>query len=263
MPNITLNRSTIHYQEQGSGKPVLLLHGFPLDSRIWAGQIARLADRYCVIAPDLHAFGQSTADKPSTMASMVQDLRDLCKQLDLGPCAVGGLSMGGYVALEWIKTCPTDIKALMLVDTKPDADNTGQKNARQVMIEQAKTGGAKAVADAMLPKMLSPEHLNRGGDLVAKLRDIMETQSPQAIQWALAAMCDRQDYNDVLPAIADPTLLIFGEHDAITPPSIGQSMQDRIPRSQLEVIEAAGHLSPLEKPDDVADVMNAFLDACY
>lgn len=263
MPQVTVNDSTIHYIEQGQGKPVMLIHGFPLDGRIWAQVVAPLAARYRVIVPDLHGFGQSRASRPSSMESMVEDLRGLGRQLGALPCAAAGLSMGGYVLLQWAKTCPTDLGALILVDTKPDADTSEAKHARDVMIEQARTGGAPAIADAMMPKMLAPEALSHDQALVRRLREIIESQSPQAIQWALAAMRDRDDFTPELPAIADPTLLVYGEHDAITPPAIGQRVAEAIPRSQLKVIPAAGHMAPMEKPQEVAEAILEFLDACY
>jgi pimeloyl-ACP methyl ester carboxylesterase len=263
MPQATVNGATIHYQDKGAGRPVVLIHGFPLDGRVWAGQVDVLARTYRVIVPDLHGFGQSKASRPSTMASMVEDLRALCRQLGALPCAAAGLSMGGYVLLQWEKTCPTDVDAIILVDTKPDADTTEARQGRDKMIQQAASGGATAVADAMLPKMLAPEALSRDPGLVRRLRDLMESQSPQAIQWALAAMRDRDDFNAELPNIADPTLLIFGRHDAITPPAIGERLQRAIPRAQLQVIEQAGHMAPLEQPDAVAQAMLTFLDRCY
>ena len=263
MATLSINGSTIHYREMGSGKPVMLVHGFPLDGRVWAGQIDALAEKYRVIAPDLHGFGQSKAHRASSMESMVQDLRTLVSSLDAEKLAVAGLSMGGYIAQHWIKTCPTDIAALILVDTKASADNTEAMAGRDRMIELAGSSGTKAVADAMLPKMLAAKTLSRQCDIAGRLSEIMESQSPQAVQWALAAMRDRDDFSEELAAIAVPVLLVFGEHDAITPPTLAEGMKSAIPRAQLEVIREAGHMSPLEKPAEVATAIRKFLDQCY
>ncbi len=263
MPQVTVNGSTIHYIEKGQGKPVVLMHGFPLDGRVWAGVADRLAEAYRVIVPDLHGFGQSRASRPSSMHSMVEDMRGLCQRINALPAAVAGLSMGGYILLHWCRNCPTDLDAVILVDTKADADTSEGKQGRDKMIEMARTGGAKDVADAMMPKMLAPAVLSHDSALVKQLRDIMESQSPQAIEWALAAMRDRDDSNPELANIADPTLLIFGEHDSLTPPAVGEKMQAAIPRAELKVIPGAGHMTPMEKPQEVADAIRAFLDACY
>lgn len=263
MPTATINDSTIHYTQKGQGKPLVLVHGFPLDSRIWSHQVEALSSDYRVIAPDLHAFGQSRASRPSTLRSMAEDLRALLQQLDALPCALAGLSMGGYVALEYSKMCPTDIQALILVDTKAEADTSEAKEARTAMIELVRSQGARAVAEGMMPKMVAPAALSKQRPVVATLRQIMESQSPQAIEWALAAMRDRQDFVESLKSIADPALVIVGEHDAITPPSLAQKLSGAIPRSQLAVIPDAGHMSPIENPQAVTEAIRSFLKACY
>src|SRR4051794_25274200 len=107
----TINDVLTSYQEQGSGKPLVLLHGFPLDWRIFDQQVAELSKRCRVIAPDLPGFGQSKSDKPFTIASLADHVHELLKSLDALPCALGGLSMGGYVALAFAKKYPKDLSA--------------------------------------------------------------------------------------------------------------------------------------------------------
>lgn len=263
MPTATLHDSTIHYLVKGEGKPLVLVHGFPLDSRIWAAQVDALADTYRVIAPDLHGFGQSKVDRPSSIRSMAEDLRALLQHLDALPCAMAGLSMGGYVALEYYRMCPADVRVLILVDTKAEGDSTEAKDARNKMITQVRTHGPGAVAEAMMPKMLAPDALSRQSPVVASLRRLIESQSPQAIEWALAAMRDRDDMIDELKSIAEPTLIVVGEHDPITPPDGAKQLEKAIVRSQLRIIPGAGHMSPIENPDAVTAAIRDFLQACY
>lgn len=263
MPTAQVNDNTIHYTDTGSGKPVILLHGFPLDGRIWAGQADRLAERYRVIVPDLPGFGQSTAAKPFSIQSMAQDVRQLARELDALPCAVAGLSMGGYVALAWSKLCPTDIAALMLVDTKPQADSAEARQNRNRMIELAGSGGSLAIADEMIKSLLAPQVLSNDPDTVQRLRQMIEHQPPQTIQWALAAMRDREDLADFVTSIADPTLIVVGEKDQLTTPDMARALQETISQSQLKIIPDAGHLTPLERPQETADALRRFLDECY
>lgn len=263
MPTVQINGNTIHYTDTGSGKPVILLHGYPLDSRIWDGQVDVLAERYRVIAPDFAGFGRSTAAKPFTIPSMANDIRQLATELGALPCAVAGLSMGGYVALAWVKLCPTDIKALMIVDSKPQADSAEARQNRNRMIELAGTGGASAIADQMLKSLLTPQTLSNDPQMVQRLRQIIEDQPVQTLQWAQAAMRDREDLSDFVTSIADPTLILVGEKDPLTTPEMARALHATVSQSRLAIIPEAGHLPTLERPRETAEAMRRFLDECY
>lgn len=260
MPTVAINQHQVHYIEKGRGKPVILIHGFPLDHRIWAGQIDPLAEKYRVIAVDLPGFGQSTAAGPLSIAQMAECVRELATRLDALPAVVAGLSMGGYVALAWAKHCPTHIDGMILVDTKAEGDSAEARQNRDRMIELVGSSGAGAVADVMMPKLIAAQTLHDEQQIVQQLRDMIESQSPQGIQWALAGMRDREDLVDFIQSIADPTLIIVGEHDPLTPPDGARQMQKRIRRSQLAVIPGCGHLPLLEKPTETAQAMIQFLD---
>src|SRR5690348_16224827 len=116
MAERSINGTTLSYREHGSGLPVVLLHGFPLDGRIWKSQIGNLSKQYRVIAPDLRGFGQSKSNTPFTMKSLAQDICYLLRAIDATPCVLGGLSMGGYVALAFAKEYQSDLRGLMLID---------------------------------------------------------------------------------------------------------------------------------------------------
>src|SRR5215218_4015337 len=135
MPQRSVNGTTLNYLEQGTGTPLVLLHGFPLDSRIWREQIAALSDRFRVIAPDLRGFGQSKSDDAFTMQSLADDVHALLADRGALPAILGGLSMGGYVALAYAKKYPSDLRGLALIDTKAEADTPEGKQGRQKMIE--------------------------------------------------------------------------------------------------------------------------------
>jgi len=262
MPTITLDRKIIHYDEAGrraAAVPVVaLLHGFPLDNRVFEAQVAALSGSFRVIAPDLPGFGRSRGDHAFTIASLADDVHTLLRYLGALPCALGGLSMGGYVAQAFAKKYPADLTALILIDTKSEADNAEAKEKRNKMIELARTGGSRAVADAMLPSMITPENATQP-QIGAKLRQVMEACPPQTIENALTAMRDREDYTSLLPSIAVPTLLIVGERDAISTRATMEAMHRAIPRSKLAVIADAGHLTSMEKPREVSDSIGAFL----
>lgn len=260
MPTVAVNQHKVHYIEKGRGMPVILIHGFPLDHRIWAGQIDPLAERYRVIAVDLPGFGQSKAAGPLSIAEMAACVRELATRIDALPAVVAGLSMGGCVALAWAKHCPTDIDGMILVDTKAEGDSAEARQNRDRMIELVGGSGPAAIADDMMPKLIATQTLHDQPQTVQQLREMIESQPSQAIQWALGAMRDREDLADFIQSIADPTLIIVGEHDPLTPPHGARQMQQRISQSQLTIIPDCGHLAPLEKPAETAQAMIRFLD---
>jgi 3-oxoadipate enol-lactonase len=259
MPQQTVNGTTLNYEERGTGKPLVLLHGFPLDSRIWREQVAALSNRFRVIAPDLRGFGQSKSNEPFTMEALAGDVHALLAKLNALPAVLGGLSMGGYVALAYAKKYPTDLLGLVLIDTKAEGDTAEGKAGREKMIELARSQGTKTVADQMMPKMLAPDADTSRPQVKRELDQVMNAQTPLTIEHALSAMRDRPDFVAHLPSIATPTLVIVGEHDAITPPAGAEKMSKAIPKSTYFVVRGAGHMSPMEQPQQVNDALRRFL----
>ena len=249
----------LHLQERGKGPPLVLLHGFPLDGRMWASQLEELSDQYRVIVPDLRGFGRSRSNQSFTIESLADDVHALLESIGALRCVLAGLSMGGYVALAYVKKYLSDLRGLALVDTKAEADSPQAREGRQKMIELVRTSGARAVADQMQPRMLSPDTIAHRPQQVRTLREVMESCPPETIERALAAMRDRPDYSGILPSVAVPTLIIVGESDAITPPDQAQAMARAIPKSEVVLIQGAGHMSPLEHPEQVNQALRRFL----
>jgi pimeloyl-ACP methyl ester carboxylesterase len=258
MPTKTVKGTTLHYEESGQGTPIVLLHGFPLDSRVWEKQRSALSDRFRVITADLRGFGKSASADAFTLAALADDAHALLAAIGALPAVLGGLSMGGYVSLEYVKKYPSDLRGLMLIDTKAEGDTPEGKEARNKMIDLVRTKGSAAVAEQMMPKMLPPEAIASRPELVRQLRSIMESCPPLTIEHALSAMRDRPDHTADLASIAAPTLIVVGDADAITPPKAAQTMHDGIPKSQLVVIKGAGHMTPMEQPEQVNRAIRDF-----
>jgi pimeloyl-ACP methyl ester carboxylesterase len=259
VPELEINGNTIHYEERGQGLPVVLIHGFPLDGRTWEAQLAALSDRWRVIVPDLPGFGQSRLARPFTIESLAHDLHELLVRISALPCVLGGLSMGGYVSFAFVAEFLKDLKGLILVDTKCEADTPEGKQNRLKMIQTAKAGGAKAVADQMMPKMISPAVAQSRPQVPRCLRQIMESVHVATIERASLAMKDRRDYTGELPFMAVPTLIVVGHDDAFAPPAVAQAMQRQLPKARLSIIPNAGHMAPMEQPEAVNEAMRAFL----
>jgi 3-oxoadipate enol-lactonase len=262
MPSREINGVRIHYTEAGSGLPVVFLHGFPLDSSMWEAQLSALASPpgRRLIAPDLRGFGQSRSDSAFSLESLADDIHALAGAVGAIPLVLAGLSMGGYVALAYAKKYPSDLRGLVLIDTKAEADTAEGKQGRDKMIELARKEGSRAVAEQMMPKMLAKDADGQRPQTAQALRRIMEACPPKTIQNALAAMRDRPDRSGELASIKVPTLVIVGDSDAITPPNVAESMAKKIPGALLVTIRGAGHMSPMEQPDQVNRALRAFLD---
>ena len=261
MPTQTVNGVTLHYVEKGAGQPPLVLvHGFPLDSRMWESQVNALSDRWCVIAPDLRGFGQSKSESAFTLESLADDLHALLGSIRALPCVLAGLSMGGYTALAYARKYPADLRGLVLVDTKSEPDTPEGKEGRQKMIDLVRKEGSRSVADQMLPKMLAKDAAEQRPQQAQALRRLMEACPPKTIEHALAAMRDRPDRTAELGSIRVPALVLVGESDAITPPAGAEKMAKAIPGAQYVMVRGAGHMSPMEQPEQVNRALRAFLE---
>ena len=253
--------SNLHYTEKGSGLPLVLLHGFPVDSRIWKNQMDALSDRYRVIAIDLPGFGQSPAISEFTVDSVAAEVHDLLQEIHALPCALAGLSMGGYIAMAFYKNSPADVAALLLIDTRATGDTAEGKKRRNELIDKVTRCGPCAVVDDMMPRVLSDQTVAAQPLVVDAVRKMMEACSPETMTQALAALRDRPDRTELLASIAEPVLIVVGECDAITPPDDARLMQRSIPHAILSVIADSGHFSPLENPAAVNAAIGQFLAA--
>jgi pimeloyl-ACP methyl ester carboxylesterase len=269
MPTQTIDgATTLYFSDQGrgpstalgTGLPLVLTHGFPLDSRMWNVQATELSDRYRVICPDMRGFGQSQSQSPFTIEQLADDLHELLTAIKAVPAVLAGLSMGGYVALAYARKYPGHLRGLILLDTRPDADTAEGKANRDKMVALARASGSKAVADAMLPRLLAPDAPRTRPQVARELRSLTESCPPETIEHALLAMRDRPDQTDVLASISVPTLIIVGDADAITPPAVAQAMHDKINRSQLAIIRGAGHMTPMEQPAQVNQAIRQFME---
>ncbi len=156
MPIQSVNGSNLYYHESGKGLPLVLLHGFPLDHRVWQAQVHDLASVARVITPDLRGVGKSLNNSTFTLQGLAEDLYVLLSQIHALPCVLGGLSMGGYVALAYQRQYASTLRGLILIDTRAAADDPETRAGRDLMIELARAGGSSAVAEKMMPRLIAP-----------------------------------------------------------------------------------------------------------
>ncbi|HEY3391115.1 MAG TPA: alpha/beta fold hydrolase [Lacipirellulaceae bacterium] len=266
MQRAALSTVELAYVDGGTGLPVLLVHGFPLDHTMWNAQIEALADRCRVIAPDLRGFGQSPlgdAD-PNVGVSMERYADDLVELLDSlairEPIVLVGFSMGGYVAWQFARKHANRLRALVQCDTKAIADTDEARAVRLKMAEQISEWGSARVAEMMGPKLLAKRSFDAKPEVVAAVRRVVENTSPAAIAAAQRGMAARPDVTSLLPSIRVPTLVLVGQEDAISPPAEMRYIASAIPNSQFVEISGAGHMTTMENPQAVNAALGSFLE---
>jgi 3-oxoadipate enol-lactonase len=260
MKSIRIDDIQIAYTDTGAGRPVVLIHGYPFNRSLWNEQVTALSVNHRVIAPDLRGFGESEAsDGTATMNRMAQDVALLLDHLEIARATIAGLSMGGYVALAFYKQFASRVRALILADTRAQADTDEGKQTRAQQAEKALTEGMAGIADAMLPKLLTPETVSKRPEIVKRVRDMMLKTKPEGTAAALRGMAERDDQTSLLAKITVPTLILVGAEDAITPVADSEQMHQAIAGSRLVVLEKAGHVSNLERTDEFNQALLDFL----
>jgi pimeloyl-ACP methyl ester carboxylesterase len=240
----------VAYDAVGRGRPLLLLHGFPLSRRLWRPQLDGLPDAARLIAPDLRGHGQTPPTRgPYSMDQLAADAANL---LDFGqveqPVVVAGLSMGGYVALAFARQYPERVAGLILAATRAGADSPDGRANRDRLAAAARAQGSAPVVEAMLPKMLAPAAYEGRPQLVRFVREMMAGTSPDGLVGALLGMRDRPDSTPLLADLRCPVLILHGAQDQIIPPAEAEAMHTQIPGSRLQILPEAGHLLNLEQP---------------
>jgi pimeloyl-ACP methyl ester carboxylesterase len=227
---------------------VLLLHAFPLDARMWDAQVAALENEgYRVLAPTLPG---RTLD--ASLESWAERVVDLVPD-SFVPV---GVSMGGYLIFELWRRAAARIPALVLADTRAEADSDEAREGRERTIRLLEDGGFEPFWDDLAPKLFSSSSTR---EVVASARAIAAEQPIPALVATQRALGARPDSTETLETITAPTLVLVGEEDAITPPSAAEAMLLRLPSARLDRVAAAGHLAPLERPAEFNEAVLDFL----
>lgn len=261
MTDIYVGDARLHVAHQGFGPALLLVHGFPLDHSMWRHQMRQFGGKYHVIAPDLRGFGAS--DVPTETVSMedyADDLASLLDALRIDKAVLCGLSMGGYIGLQFVQRYPERLAGLILCDTRAVPDTAEAAKNREATAAKVLEEGTAELAKSMLEKLFAPGTLANGSDDVASIRSVMENAKPEGVAAALRGMAVRPDSREILAAIETPTLVIVGEHDALSPADEMKTIADAIPNAEYVLVKGAGHMAPLEKPEVVNQAIGDFLE---
>ena len=250
----------LHVRESGDSKglPVVLLHAFPLSSAMWEPQFEALKS-FRVIAPDLRGFGGTPLTAPWFVEHAVDDVFETLSALGVERAIFVGLSMGGYVALRAVEKGPERVKALVLCDTRAEADANEAKIKRAAVVDCVRTRGVAAFIEPFLSDALAPKTLADNPKVVAFLKEIAGRSSPEAVMAALAALAARGDMTASLSFIKVRTAVLVGSQDKITPIPLAEILRARIPGAELHLIADAGHFSNVENPAAFNERLTSFL----
>jgi 3-oxoadipate enol-lactonase len=240
---------------------LVLLHGFPLNARMWEDQLALADGGWRVLAPQLRGVdGGSQDPRATSVDDYAGDVIDLLDALHIDEAVIGGLSMGGYVTFAMFRHAPSYFRGMLLADTRPQADTPEGVEGRKRMLALVAEKGPAALVDEMLPKLLAESTRNLHGEIVERVRALALANSADAIAWALTALMTRPDSTPLLAKIHCPTLILVGEGDILTPPAVSREMHAGIAGSQLVVITDAGHLTNIEQPAAFNSALSRFLE---
>jgi len=251
----------IFYTVMGDGPPVVLLHPFPANHKVWLPAAELLAGRYRLILPDLRGHGASSPGAgPATMQKHASDLLRLSEACGVGKAVFAGVSIGGYVLFEFWRRHRERVSGLILCDTRAGADTDDGRANRLKAADDVEKQGPVPFIDSMLPKLLGDTTRTARPDLVERARKMMLEMSAAGIAAVQRGMAERPDSVADLKTINVPTLVVVGAEDILTPLSEAESMQRNIAGSRLHVIPRAGHYAVFEQHETAGKTIRGFLD---
>ena len=258
---ITRGPHTLFYRDEGSGPPVILLHGFAEDGSIWNKQTEQLKANYRLLIPDLPGSGHSSALTDETsMEKMAEELLLLLDREDLQQCVLIGHSMGGYISLAFAEKYPERLKGLGLFHSTAYADTEEKKSARRKSIEFIRKNGSSAFIRQSTPNLFAPGTRNDHPELINEMIDRYSSFSPDSLVYYYEAMIRRPDRTAVLERAKNPVLFVIGNHDQAVPPQ--QALQQsHIPTlSHIHILNHSGHAGMLEEPGQSYRILQSYLN---
>ncbi|MFG2874922.1 alpha/beta fold hydrolase [Streptomyces sp. NPDC048337] len=257
------NGVNLFFEDLGprAGAPVILIHGHPFNRTMWAPQTAALTAAGCrVITPDLRGYGESpVVPGKALLADLADDIAALLARLDLERVVVGGVSMGGQIAMEMRLRHPGVVRALVLSDTSPVPETEEGRKFRRELAERLLAEGMRPYAEEVIDKMLAPYNVVGMPEAAARVIGMMCATDPEGAAAALRGRAERPDYRPVLAQAGEPCLVVVGADDVYTPVAEAEALHALMPHSVLAVIERAGHLPGVEQPEAFNRVLLEFL----
>lgn len=258
-----------HYRPGTTGTPIVLLHGFPLDRRMWDDVVDIVPGERPLVAVELPGFGSSPRgedvaeslglDRAPSLETAAAGVVEALRAHGIGRAVIAGLSMGGYVAMAVLEIAPELVAGLALVDTKSTADGVEAIANRHRIADAVEDSERIDEVLGLRTSLLGATSREARPGLAARLESWIRDQGPQGVAWAQRAMAARPDRTDVLRRFAGPSVVVVGEEDELTPVEAAQQMVDALSvrgTSELVVAPRAGHMTTIEAPETVATALS-------
>ena len=255
-----INGLSVFLEGNSKNQSIIFLHGFPYDHTMWKEQVEALSKKYFCVAYDIRGLGESpVGDGQYTMESFVDDLESILQQLKLDKPVLCGLSMGGYISFRALERMEEKFSAIVLCDTRSEADNNEGKLKRAAAIKRINTEGLAPFAKNFITNCFGDDYKKNSKEEFEKQIAKSSSFNPAGVKGCLLAMLGRNDTTDYLSKIKIPALVICGENDVLTPPTVMKPLAEKINGVEFVIIKNSGHMSPIEKPKEVTEAIENFL----
>ncbi len=257
MPEVEVNGITAYYEEEGSGPPLVLVHGLGASTELWRRVAPELATEFRVITYDLRGAGRSQLSPgPFALDDLASDLDAFVEARELESVTVVGHSMSGAVVLAYAAGRPDRVRAVVGVGAVAELPETARAGMRE-RAELVRGGSMSDVADAVASNGTDPSWRDREPEEYSRFRDAVAANDPEGYA-ALALVVADLDVSDILGQIAAPVLLIAGGTDPVSPPEANQAIVERLADAHYVSIPECGHIIPLERPRELLDTLTPF-----
>ena len=255
-----INGLSVNTFGDSNNQSIVFIHGFPYDYTMWDNQIDALKNDYYRVAYDVRGLGESNVgDGQYTMESFVDDLFAVINELKLDKPVICGLSMGGYIALRAVEREQDKFAGVIFCDTRSEADDNAGKLKRAENIKLINTEGLVKFTDQFVTNTFAEETPEEQEKMFQAVLDKTRKQNPIGVKGCIIAIMSRTDTTKNLQFIKIPALVLVGSFDKLTPPTVMRAMADKIPDSEFGIIPRTGHMSPMENPAAVNDLIKGFL----
>jgi len=239
--------------------PIIFVHGFPYDHKMWEMQTITLSKKYYCVTYDIRGLGSSSVgDGQFTMESFVDDLENILLELNLNKPVLCGLSMGGYISLRAVERMEEKFSALVLCDTKSEADTNEAKLKRSEGVKKINTEGLESFVNSSVPNTFTSDSI-KSSNIYQEILNRSLQLIPLGVKGCLLAMAGRTDTTAYLSQINIPTLVVCGEDDKLSPPASMKELANKIKGSEYILVPNAAHMSPVENPNLVNKVIIDFI----
>ena len=260
---VAVDDATIDVVSDGSGDPIVLIHGFPFTRDIWDPQAQMLASHARVIRPDLRGMGRSSVpDGPYLMETLAGDIAAVLDSLSIERAAIAGHSLGGYVAMAFCRMYTERVTRLALVCSRLAADTPDAARDRENLADRAEAENSiDPIVDNYVPRQFSPYLLEKRAPEIDRARAIAHQNSAAGAAAMLRGMAQRVESYDIAGELDMPVLIVAGAADRIAGPAEAEQMRGAFPRAELRVLSSSAHVPMLEEPDALGALLLEFMTA--